>query len=274
MKGKGRRRRRRQSHSFSHKSISLSDCFHLISSWCLHYRAARIRHQATLCCFRAICWRLGSGSNFTDIFRASRWYLTAIKVTWLSYISQSSGWWGKPHLPHQQERPCVLRWRSLVFNWSIKKERGANCTAQNCTVSAQGRKNVLCASNQEQSACRQMMGETWQKKKRKQFLTTSSSYNNFASPVPTHVSHSDFMSFLCHALLSGFAPSWKPPRCHRLSSHWPLPLGNYVTWWCNAGIGGVDRRGVGDVTTEQGKGELHLGSYEFGQTQMLIKCHK
>lgn len=70
-------------HSVSHESsnfylffLFISTVVHLTSSWCLHYRAvlaAHIEHQAAPYCRGAICWRLGSGSDFTDIFHTSRW---------------------------------------------------------------------------------------------------------------------------------------------------------------------------------------------------------
>lgn len=56
--------------------LFISIVVHLTSSWCLHYRAvlaAHIEHQAPPYCRGAICWRLGSGSDFTDIFHTSRW---------------------------------------------------------------------------------------------------------------------------------------------------------------------------------------------------------
>lgn len=56
--------------------LFISTVVHLTSSWCLHYRAvlaAHIEHQAAPYCRGAICWRLGSGSDFTDIFHTSRW---------------------------------------------------------------------------------------------------------------------------------------------------------------------------------------------------------
>lgn len=46
-------KKKKSSCAFSHESRSFSYCFHLISSWCLHYRAvlsAYIEHHATLCC--------------------------------------------------------------------------------------------------------------------------------------------------------------------------------------------------------------------------------
>lgn len=45
---------------------------------------------------------LAVGQVFTDIFHASRWRLTAIKLTGLSYISRGSDWWGESHQPDQR----------------------------------------------------------------------------------------------------------------------------------------------------------------------------
>lgn len=57
-------------------------------------------------------------------------------------------------------------------------------------------------------------GETRQK--------TSSTYNNFFTPVPTRVTHPDFMSCSSRLFLTGFAPSWNPQWRHR-QSHRLLP---------------------------------------------------
>lgn len=64
--------------------------------------------STALCCCRAICRRLGGGSNWTDIRHASRWRLTAIKLTRLSYISQGLAWWGNSRQPEWTHTFCSL----------------------------------------------------------------------------------------------------------------------------------------------------------------------
>lgn len=97
---------------YCRKAEVLTNCFHSISSWCLHYWAiltAHIEHRAVLCCSRSICWIFGYGSKITAIFHASHWCLKAIKLMWLSYWSQ--GLWNEEekalHQKHQQQPPYI-----------------------------------------------------------------------------------------------------------------------------------------------------------------------
>lgn len=108
--------------------------FHLISSWCLHYWAISAAHT-TACCCRAICWRIGSGSNITDIFHASCWCWQLSSWRTLSYFSQGLEWQGKSY---QQQQQYILCW-SKPFQ-----------VCDGCGFSAQGRKNVHSKYNDKE----------------------------------------------------------------------------------------------------------------------------
>lgn len=198
---------KKSSRAFSHESRSFSYCFHLISNWCLHYWAvlsAHIEHHATLCCRRAICRRLGSGSSFYRYF--PRFTLTLDSYQTDRVVIHQPGLGLMRRIPSTRSAIAALHSELHYFSFARLKEtepeRLWRVLEKLCVTSKRTRKT--CG--------RTMWDSSWQETK-KLIFTTSSTYSNFFTSLPTRMTHPVFMSCPC-CLFPGWNLWW-----HHCQSH-------------------------------------------------------